>query len=230
MSKLLKLSGFVTIDAAADYLSKEIEEHVSLAELYQLVLNNDLVISARLDTGEKALLGQYIPFTSQEFFELSQNNQVPEEWKWIDSEQIYFDDKLKRFYAFNSEIKEITGCWDFTMLGSETKVIDHYYRIQATKSVGGGLSGIELNIPREGILLTNGNQLARLQSENELNKHIIFDYFLNKLVFKKSELNRFIESLGDKTLIVVDDKPLGSKERNTLYCLIGALCKRFFYV
>lgn len=42
------------------YLSKACGENVSLAEIYQLVLNRDLVISARFDAHEPALLGKYI--------------------------------------------------------------------------------------------------------------------------------------------------------------------------
>lgn len=69
MSKLLKLRGFVSVNEAQDYLSKAIGENVSLAEIYQLVLNRDLVISARFDAHEPALLGKYIPFTPEQHSE-----------------------------------------------------------------------------------------------------------------------------------------------------------------
>lgn len=227
MSKLFKLSGFVSVNEAQDHVIEAIGESVSFAEIYQLVLNGDLVVSARLDVNELAMLGQYIPFSPQEFAELSQNNLVPEEWAWIDIEQIGFDRNLNKYYAFNSSIIPITGCWDFTMLGSETRVIDHYYRIQATKTIDGGLYGLDLKIPRAEILLRNGNQLARLQSKNQSEEYITFDYFLNKLVIKKSELRRFVKFLVDDEVEAqsLENKDLSGKERNTLLSLIGALLK-----
>ncbi|OAN14221.1 hypothetical protein A3K86_11620 [Photobacterium jeanii] len=225
MSKLLKLRGFVSVNEAQDYLSKAIGENVSLAEIYQLVLNRDLVISARFDAHEPALLGKYIPFTPEQHSEWLKKSQIPEEWDWVDADYIYYDEYKEQHYALKPSLTNITGCWDFTMLGSEAKVIDHNYRMQAANSLEGGLFGVELKIPREDILLTDGKQLARLQPENESKKHLIFDYFLNKLVVRKQELNRLIQALEDESPVQEQEKPLASKERNTLYKLIGALCK-----
>ncbi|MGR5452277.1 hypothetical protein ACPV5V_00045 [Vibrio campbellii] len=226
MSKLLKLRGFVSINEAQDYLTKAIGENVSLAEIYQLVLNRDLVISARFDANEPALLGKYIPFTPEHHSELLKKRQIPEEWDWVDVDYIYYDECKEQHYALNPSLTNITGCWDFTMLGSEAKVIDHNYRIQAANSLEGGLFGVELKIPREEILLTDGKQLARLQPENESKKHLIFDYFLNKLVIRKQELNRLISALEDESIMQDQEKPLATRERNTLLILIGALCKQ----
>lgn len=195
MSKLLKLNGFVSVNGAQEYLSAAIGSHVPLAELYQLVLSGDLVISARFHGHECALLGKYIPFSPTQYSDLLEKNQIPEEWNWVDITYIHYDGKRNQYYAVNPSATNITGCWDFSMLGAEVNVIDHFYRIQAANSINGGLSGINLQIERSDILLTNGDQVARLQPENESKQHVIFDYFLNMLVFKKQELSRFIQSL-----------------------------------
>lgn len=147
MSKLLKLRGFVSINEAQDYLSKAIGENVSLAEIYQLVLNRDLVISARFDAHESALLGKYIPFTPKQYSEWLKNRQVPEGGDWVDVDYIYYDDCKEQYYALKPSLTNITGCWDFTMLGSEAKVIDHNYRMQAVNSLEGGLFGVRILIP-----------------------------------------------------------------------------------
>lgn len=224
MSKLFKLSGFVSIDEAQEYLSKAIGENVSLAEVYQLVLNRDLVISARFDANECALIGKYLPFTIEQYSKLLKTHQVPDEWSWVDIDYIYYDESRKQHYALNPSLTNVTGCWDFTMLGSEATVIDHYYRIQSTNSVDGGLFGIELKICRENILLTNGDEVAKLRSEIQSKQHVKFDYFLNKLVFKKQELNRFVQSLQDEPMSK-EGKPVHPKERITSLVIAGALCK-----
>ncbi|MBO2560448.1 hypothetical protein I6M33_07410 [Shewanella algae] len=223
MSKLLKLDGFVSMADAQEYLGKAIGENLSYAEIYQLVLNQDLVVSARFDAHECALLGKYIPFTPEQYVELLSQQQVPEEWSWIDLNHIHYDGDKAQYYAFNPSLTSITGCWDFTMLGAEAVAIDHYFRIQAANSVHGGLCGVELNIPREGILLSNGEQIARLQARTQLDQSIKFDYFLNKLVFKKHEINRFLQSLETQPDGGVKEKSLSGKERNTFLLIINAL-------
>lgn len=124
MSKLLKLNGFVSINEVQGYLSKACGEDVSLAEIYQLVLNRDLVISARFDAHEPALLGKYIPFTPEQHSEWLKKRQVPDGWDWVDVDYIYYDEYKEQHYALKPSLTNITGCWDFTMLGSEAKVID----------------------------------------------------------------------------------------------------------
>ncbi|MBF4279633.1 hypothetical protein EAY27_21345, partial [Vibrio anguillarum] len=167
----------------------------------------------------------FLPFNQEQHSGWLKNNQVPDEWKWVESGNIFYCETRNQHYALAPSVTSITGCWDFAMLGSEATVIDHFYRTQAANSIDGGLFDVDLKIAREDIMLIDGNCIARLQYENNSKSHLHFDYFLNKLVFRKQELNRFIQSLQEESADPLQDKRvLGSKERNTLFNLIKALC------
>jgi hypothetical protein len=137
MSKLFKLKQYLTVEEATKYLSSSIEEPVSLADLYSLVLDKHLTMSVRLISRAYAKGGQYITpeDSDSNTFQIEKNlatNEVLDE-----PYQICLDDELQvgenRWLAFDKKVHVIDGVWDLAMIGLESYEIDKLYQ----KEVGG---------------------------------------------------------------------------------------------
>ncbi|EJE8548862.1 hypothetical protein M5238_003609 [Vibrio vulnificus] len=107
MKKLLKKKKYLSVFDAAKYLTSALEEPVSVADVYELVLDGELIISARLiNTGyavkllENKVEGNDAPFVSS-------------------------DQPL----GFNKQIHVLDGgVWDLALIGAEAHEIKSLYQ------------------------------------------------------------------------------------------------------
>ncbi|WP_394146845.1 hypothetical protein [Shewanella atlantica] len=255
MSKIFKLKKYLTIEEAIRHLSESLEEPVSLADLYRLVLDKHLTMSARLINQAYVKSGQYI------------NSQ----------------DGASTAPVFDEPVQAVDGIWDLAMIGREAQEIEELYQ-KEVGGIEPDFTGLDGFFLRKGELfyklqrslpLDNSEEsqnivLARLASllkpkgltindieegsyaleclndaeleefmglssmlmhceleENEESAICLpLEEISYQFVIRTNELTRFVQSLQDEPPAVLqEDKPLAAKERNTLLVLIGALCK-----
>ncbi|RIH72851.1 hypothetical protein BJG01_11210 [Vibrio splendidus] len=132
MSKLLKLKKYLTIDDAARYLSKSLEEPVTIADIYELALDNELTVSVRIINQAFAVAGQYIDGQCDE------NNQLEVDTNLLTGEpldtpySISLDEALQveedKWLVFDKTINAIEGLWDLAMIGLERQKIHELYQ------------------------------------------------------------------------------------------------------
>ncbi|MGF1761105.1 hypothetical protein L4D76_24930 [Photobacterium sagamiensis] len=137
MSKLLKLKKYFTIADAARYLSNSLDEPVSVADIYELALDNKLTVSVRLIDQAYAIGGQYV--SSQD----NDTNQYQVDFNLATNEAldkpyiICLDDELQieknKWLVLDKQVRVIDGIWDLAMIGIESQKIKEFYQ----KQVGG---------------------------------------------------------------------------------------------
>lgn len=132
MSNLFKLKKFFTPEEAAAYLSDELEASVSLATLYQAIVDNKLTLSVRLINQAYALKGQV--------FECEDGDLVEFKTELITGkvlEKSYFDYvtddnslpiRSDKQFVYDNKAHVVYGIWDLAMLGEESLRVEHLYQ------------------------------------------------------------------------------------------------------
>ncbi|MEH6735473.1 MULTISPECIES: hypothetical protein [unclassified Shewanella] len=137
MSKLFKLKEYLTIEEAAKHLSTSIDEPVSLADLYRLVLDQHLTMSVRLNSHAYARGGQYITPQNSDLNSFQVDYNLATNAALENPYFLCLDDELQvgenRWLAFDKKVHVIDGVWDLAMIGIESYEIDKLYQ----KEVGG---------------------------------------------------------------------------------------------
>ncbi|KQB09809.1 hypothetical protein [Vibrio metoecus] len=143
MGKSLKAKKYFSVEAAAVYLSSVLEEQVSVADVYELVLEGNLTISARLINQAYAVKGKMVQQRERSLFLYEE--EVPE---------------------FEKRIHVINGIWDLAMIGMEMHQVKALYQ----KELNGPAPMIaELNgfyLEKEGSLYRLLNALPLSGSED----------------------------------------------------------------
>ncbi|WP_264878088.1 hypothetical protein [Vibrio agarivorans] len=247
MSKLFKLKKFFTLDEAARHLSTALEEEVTKANIYSLALEGHLTVSVRFQGIFAMSPGRVFEdnesIASPEMI-ISKGMAVGESLKepYVVSKASGYPMSRHEWLFFGREIMYAHGLWDLSMLGQEQEYIENLYH----EEVGGGGAG-GFNGRIQAIVLKRDDSYCKLKDiklpfglpEREVASFIDaspnddffdgldFDSHPHQLVVKTAELTRFIQVLQDEPLITTpDEKPLATRERNTLLVLIGALCRQ----
>lgn len=105
MGKLFKAKKYFSISDAAVYLSSALEEQVSVADVYEQVLEGNLTISARLINQAYAVKGKVVQ--NRELSRFLDEDMVPE---------------------FEKRIHVINGIWDLAMIGMEMHQVKALYQ------------------------------------------------------------------------------------------------------
>lgn len=132
MSKLLKLKKYFTVVDAARYLSKSLEVPVSVADIYELALDNELTVSVRLIDQAYAIVGQYVSGkgcdTSAYPIDVNPATNEALDEPYI----INLDDELKvshdKWLVFDKQVRVIDGIWDLAMIGMELHKVKELYQ------------------------------------------------------------------------------------------------------
>ncbi|MGF1869699.1 hypothetical protein [Photobacterium indicum] len=163
MNKLLKLKKYFTIADAARYLSSSLEGpvSVSVADIYELALDNVLTVSVQLIDQAYAIGGQYV------FSQDNDTNQYQVDFNLATNEAldkpyiICLDDELQieknKWLVFDKQVRLIDGIWDLAMIGIESQKIKELYQ----KEVGGSepvFRGVN------GFFLKQGELIYKLQN------------------------------------------------------------------
>lgn len=236
MSKLFKLKEWVTIPDAARHLSQIVNEPVSEADVLQMALDGHLKLTVDFPNRAKARIGRVIPYKDVPHHELPSLDGEGT-FTYADGyplHDIKNGEQLQGetpFIHFGKEVVSIDGLWDLAMLGNER--IDIEFDLQ---NLIGGPEVTMTNI--EGTFLNRSDGTwAALQDRFE--DRTVADAAGKKKTIKGSyypagglgtDCTRVIrtseilalQSRLDGTAL---DKPLATRERDTLLTIIAALCK-----
>lgn len=260
MSKLFKLKKYLTIEDAARYLSSSLEELVSVADIYELALDNELMVSVRFIDQAYATCGRYASSQDDDINQL----QIEKD-KWL---------------VFDKQVHVIDGVWDLAMIGIESHTIKELYQkeVDGPEPIFSGVNGfflkqgellyklqmslplcindnraaleerLDLLLKAKGLVIndiSNDSYALDSLSESELDEFMLLSSTFMEIegenlvelddqislenpnyqyVIRTNELTRFVQALDDEYSVPgPTDKPLGSKERNTLLTMIGVL-------
>lgn len=231
MSKLFKLKEWVTVPDAGRHLSQIFNEPVSEADILQMGVDGHLKISVTFPNHAMANLGGVIPFKDVPLitmqFEAKEVN-LPQGYPLDDVTELK---ENTPFLHFPEKNVSIDGLWDLAMMGNE--LIDIEYKIQ--QLIGGpkvtltNINGTFLNRP-DG---TWASLLERFEPQmvedaDGKKKTIRGSYHPAgglgtdcTLVVRTSEILTLQSNLDG----AASDKPITTKEKNTLLIIIAALCK-----
>ena len=236
MSKLFKLKEWVTIPDAARHLSQIVNEPVCEADVLQMALDGHLKLTVDFPNRAKARVGRVIPYKDVPHHELPSPDGKGT-FTYADGYPLHDlknGEQLQAetpFIHFGKEVVSIDGLWDLAMLGNER--IDIEFDLQ---SLIGGPEVTMTNI--EGTFLNRGDGAwAALQEQFEdrtvtdadgRKKTVKGSYYPAgglgtdcTRVIRTSEILA-LQSRLDGTAL---DKPLATRERDTLLTIIAALCR-----
>lgn len=228
MSKLLKLKRIFTLEEAGRYLSSAFEEDVSVSDIYSFALDRHLILSVKFNSVIEASPGY--EFAESELpYSANESNSFVSRF----GSRVFFEDRVmitegtfdlslfgREFVDLNALYMQSIGevVWECSPVDSVIlKKNGFYYK----------LKGIESQIDEGPHVLPEGRDLDRSESRVDCRT---LNYYAHTLVIRKEELDRFISAQDDEATVdpiaVEDEKPLATRERNTLLILIGALCKQ----
>lgn len=236
MSKLFKLKEWVTIPDAARHLAQIVDEPVSVADVLQMALDGHLKISVYFPNRAKACIGRVIPFKDVPRFEQPCIDGKGT-YTYVDGyplndlrEGVHPEDE-RPFLHFEHEVVTIEGVWDLAMIGNES--IDIEFELQ---QLIGGPEVTMVNL--EGTFLNRKDGTwAALQER--FKDQTITDVDGSKKTIKGSyypagglgtdcvRVVRVAEIMALQSRLSGDilDKPLITRERDTLLSIIAVLCK-----
>lgn len=217
-SKLFALKEYVSFEEARFYLSNELQEAVSMRDLYRLAMNGSITVSVKFHhmidvvLGQKSLAGRTDLNSCLRSFSLPDGSHL----------------------EFEGGVKRVGGLWDLTLFGREAS--DLY---KSLKHIVGDAPGLSASI--NAVLLRQGSAFCLLQGHGDRIHHIrnvingyddtpmhkvyadcrSLDYYAHELVIRTSELRRFLDLMNPSSYTV--GKELSTKERNTFCLLINAL-------
>ena len=234
MSKLFKLKEWVTIPDAQRHFSQIFNEPVSDADVLQMGVDGHIKLSVIFPNHARAKLGRVIPFKDVPLMKLppvlsgGDEVHVPQGYPLHEVTELTEDTP---FIHFSNEVVTIDGLWDLAMMGNE--LIDIEYEIQQL------IGGPEVTLTNiDGTFLNRlDGTWASLQEQFEDRTTIDADgkkktvrgsyYPAGGLgtdctrVIRTSEILALQSRLDGTTM----DKPLATRERDTLLTIIAALCK-----
>lgn len=132
MSRLAKLKSFFTPEEAAVYLSNKLEAPVSLATIYQLIIDGKLTLSVRLINQAYVLKGQVFECEDGDLVEFKTELTTGKvlEKPYFD----YVDDENSipmgsgQMFVYDNKAHVIDGIWDLAMLGEESLQVERLYQ------------------------------------------------------------------------------------------------------
>ncbi len=132
MSKLSKLKKFHTLKESADYLSSELKEPVSLATIYQLIADKQLMLSVRLVNQAYVMKGQFVECEDGDLVEFR-----TELTSGKILEKSYFDYvtddnslpiRTDMYFVYDNKAHIVDGIWDLAMVGEESLRVEDLYQ------------------------------------------------------------------------------------------------------
>lgn len=226
-TKLFQLKEWLTIRDAAKQLTSMLNEGVSEADIYQLALNGNLILSVYLPNEVDARKGRLIQYDEVKWSGFPQLddceyikgpngkiNIVHKKTKPL----IHMPDALlidgdvpaqdARWLRLEEQVSRIDGLWDLAMMGAERLDIEHLLLQEIS-----GLSCTSINL--EGVFLINGDIWANPQARfkdvklDKNGKDCFYpagslDRFDHVLVVKQSSIIDFLAFLNNR-----DKKPKG---------------------
>ena len=240
MSKVGHLNERFTLEDAAKYISKKIDETITVTNLYDLALNGYLKLSVYfVNNGVYGVKGELCK-----------------------SDDVNQNDSQNRFQiASNELVRQLKGTWDLTMYGQEFLEIKTYFEKSNSGIYVRNVSSNGILLHQDGVICklyqyldidyfwrpdflktqkgkqtidestleafkTHPEKMDALIKKDEKGLEFFPFYKLSDadgvLVIRSSEVNRFIQSLDNPSPL---EKTLLTKERRKLLALISVLLK-----
>jgi hypothetical protein len=230
MSKLLKLQKWLSLVEASHRLSLVMKESANSRSVLRLALDGHLALSVHLVNG--AYGRPCVPVKLEEI----EWDEVPS----LDSKRIVKTPKNGRILELGNSLYQIkenivdldSGVWDLPMSGGER--IDVEFKYQQLN-----LSPVPTAVSLEGVLVQNPNgDIYEVQSRHEKSltdkwktKYFDPENFHpagglpedSEFVVRAEALDAFLHSVNDETPNI--ERPLGTRERDTLLTIIAVLCQ-----
>lgn len=236
MSKLFKLKEWVTIPDAARHLSQIVNEPVCEADILQMALDGHLKISVNFPNRAEARIGRVIPYKDvprKVLPTLDGKGTVTylDGYPLNDSPEGTMPDSETPFIHFQKEVVSIDGIWDLAMQGNER--FDIEFDLQ---QLIGGPEVTMMNIEGTFLNRSDGTWAAlqekfpdRVTENDEGERKTVKGSYYPAgglgtdctRVIRVSEIMALQAKLDGSAL----DKPVSTRERNTLLTIIGVLCK-----
>lgn len=223
MSKLFKIKQWVTAQQALDFLTLQLGEDVTPLDVLQLAVEQKLKISVKFDHRVPAMLGATIPYKDVPLIELPSLREGEEKVRFLGgyclTPEVDWDEDTP-FACFKKDVSYIDGIWDLAMIGNEAINVANMLR----EEIGADCLD-RFNIDGTFLCRPDG-ACANLQERFNPEDGVEGFYPAGGLpedavfVFRTAELNRFISEIDAPS---ENEKPLGSRERNTLLSVIGGL-------
>ncbi len=236
MSKLFKLKEWVTIPDAARHLSQIVNEPVCEADILQMALDGHLKISVNFPNRAEARIGRVIPYKDvprKVLPTLDGKGTVTylDGYLLNDSPEGTMPDSETPFIHFQKEVVSIDGIWDLAMQGNERFDIefDLQQLIDGPEVTMLNIEGTFLN-RSDGTWAALQEKFPDRVTENDdgESKTVKGSYYPAgglgtdcTRVIRVSEIMSLQAKLEGSAL----DKPVSTRERNTLLTIIGVLCK-----
>ncbi|MEI8645040.1 hypothetical protein P4S60_05275 [Pseudoalteromonas sp. Hal040] len=167
MSKLFKLKEWLTLNETVDYISKSLNEPVTIPDLFRLALDKHIVISVNLVNGAQACLGKFISKADISLITFTKDiigEELEQPYIAPENGESYFEDD-KFIKIDNTKIQNISGVWDLTLAGSEAIDLEFYCQKMT--------SGLEVTlVGLEGVYLEKNGVLAQLHTSFDLNEYM----------------------------------------------------------
>lgn len=167
MSKLFKLKEWLTLKEAVDYISRSLNEPVTVPDIFRLALDKHIVISVNLVNGAEACLGKFISKADASFITLTKDimgEDLEQPFSVPENGVSYLEDG-KYTKIDRTKIQSIQGVWDLTLVGSEAIDLEFYYQKMT--------SGLEVTlVGLEGVYLEKNGVLAQLHTSFDLNEYM----------------------------------------------------------
>jgi hypothetical protein len=236
VSKLFKLKEWVTIPDAARHLSQIVNEPVCEADILQMALDGHLKISVNFPNRAEARIGRVIPYKDvprKVLPTLDGKGTVTylDGYLLNDSPEGTMPDSETPFIHFQKEVVSIDGIWDLAMQGNERFDIefDLQQLIDGPEVTMLNIEGTFLN-RSDGTWAALQEKFPDRVTENDdgESKTVKGSYYPAgglgtdcTRVIRVSEIMSLQAKLEGSAL----DKPVSTRERNTLLTIIGVLCK-----
>nr|WP_312379564.1 hypothetical protein [Delftia acidovorans] len=224
MSKLFKIKNWVTPQQGLEFLSLQLGEEVQTLDILQLITEGELKISIKLSHRSPAQLGKVVPLKEVPISELP-NLKGDGTISYLNGYSLSHKGDYTEetpFACFDKEVSYIDGIWDLAMIGNEAIHVSNMLREEM------GAEQMDLISISGTFLIRPDGTCASLQEsfrpEDGVNGFFPASGLPENsvLIFRTEELKRFISVLDGSQ---DREKPLETRERNTLLSIIGVLCK-----
>jgi hypothetical protein len=215
-SKLLKLLDWLTLPDAATHLSLLFGEEVTVAQILRLALDGRLRLSVRFVNSATAYVGRRIPIDEAEFREVRAIDGIGSV-RLYKGPTLFSGDVKTHVIELEDEIVELSGLYDLPMIGDERLDVEHAYQ-----HLTGGPSVTDVTLDGAFVEGKDG-ELYQLREKLDSGSPGFFPASLPEgyvLVARVAMLREFEQIVNDD-----QEKPVSTKERNSLLCIIAVLCK-----
>lgn len=213
--KLTKLMEWLTLADAAKHLSLTFNEEVTEADILRLALDGRLLLSVRMVNAATGRLGKLVPIAEAEFIEVPSldEKRVVRLYK---GPTLYADGVESHVVELEGEISTLSGVYDLPMIGAERLDVEQRYQ-----KLTGGTAVTQASLDGAFVegkagMLCQLHERSRSASGEYHPTRLPDDHVL---VVRVAALLEFEQLVNDDS-----EKPVSTRERNTLFCIIAALC------